>query len=415
LCDDFLPFVALSAANQGGAEVVKRGCVVRFGGDCEPQGRDCLRILPLLRVELAQVYVCSDVIRIDPQNFLKERDCFIGTVLCFGDEAENVNRLRRCRRRGTRGLQFALRARKIGHVEERDAEIELLWRATGDLYPAGSLVRFLLLTAVRRSEAAGMTWAELNLDAALWVVPAHCTKSGIAHEVPLSGQAVDLLRSLPRFSGGDFVFSTTGGRRSARRFSHYKDVISARAPGLVDWRFHDLRRTARSLMSRAKVSREHAERVLGHAIPGVEGVYNRYQFADEKADALQRLAGLVEDILKSPVDLSQEAHELRDANQAKERNTLLMAKKVKAKPRKRAKAKPASKERRADGLVVGSDGAKLVDAICAKSGATHAELKALIKWKSCLPFAMKSAKQAGIRLRKEREGKEVRYYGTARA
>ena len=50
--------------------------------------------------------------------------------------------------------------------------------------------------------------------------------------------------------------------------------------------------------------------------------------------------------------------------------------------------------------------AKLVDAICSKAGATHAELKALIKWKSCLPFMLKSAAQAGVRLRKEREGEK---------
>ena len=83
----------------------------------------------------------------------------------------------------------------------------------------------------------------------------------------------------------------------------------------------------------------------------------------------------------------------------------------KAKTRKLTKAK-SGKDRRPDGLVAGSDGAKLVDAICSKAGATHSELKALIKWKSCLPFALKSAKQAKVRLRKAREGREVRYYGT---
>jgi pyrroline-5-carboxylate reductase len=92
--------------------------------------------------------------------------------------------------------------------------------------------------------------------------------------------------------------------------------------------------------------------------------------------------------------------------------TRIKARKAKSKTRKQAKkaAKMAGKERRADGLVVGSDGAKLVDAVCSKGGATHAELKAIIKWRSCLPFMLKSAKQAGIRLRKEREGKEVRYF-----
>jgi hypothetical protein len=85
--------------------------------------------------------------------------------------------------------------------------------------------------------------------------------------------------------------------------------------------------------------------------------------------------------------------------------------KVKAKTRKQAKAK-TGKERRPDGLVIGSDAARLVDAICAKSGATHAELKKLVGWKSCLPYAMKSAAQAKVRLRKEREGREVRFFGT---
>jgi hypothetical protein len=88
--------------------------------------------------------------------------------------------------------------------------------------------------------------------------------------------------------------------------------------------------------------------------------------------------------------------------------------KAKSKSRKQTKAKPG-KERRPDGLVIGSDGAKLVDAMCAKSGATHAELRKLIGWRSCLPFAMKSAAQAGVRLRKSREGREVHYFGTPRA
>src|SRR5215831_11607176 len=93
-----------------------------------------------------------------------------------------------------------------------DSEIALVWQAThGEFrngiestYPAGPFARFLLLTAVRRSEAARMMWAEVNLGEALWIIPASHTKSGAPHEVPLSGIAVNLLRSLPRFGGGDF-------------------------------------------------------------------------------------------------------------------------------------------------------------------------------------------------------------------
>jgi len=58
---------------------------------------------------------------------------------------------------------------------------------------------------------------------------------------------------------------------------------------------------------------------------------------------------------------------------------------------------------------------RLVDAICSAKGATHSELRKLVGWKSCLPYAMKSVVQAKVRMRKEREGREVRFFGTARA
>jgi hypothetical protein len=90
-------------------------------------------------------------------------------------------------------------------------------------------------------------------------------------------------------------------------------------------------------------------------------------------------------------------------------------KKAKANTRKQTKAKAGKVEVRPDGLRKDSAAARLVDAICSKSGATHAELKKLVGWKSCLPYAMKSVVQAKVRLRKEREGREVRFFGTARA
>src|SRR5262249_34102493 len=139
-----------------------------------------------------------------------------------------------------------------------DSEIALLWRATtGEIrngiestYPGGPFARFLLLTAVRRSEAACMTWSEVDLDDALSVIPAHRTKSTAPHEVPLSSPAVDLLAALPRFVG-DFVFSANGGHAPIKGFGKFKDTIDARAgklapPGLGEWRFHDLRRSART-------------------------------------------------------------------------------------------------------------------------------------------------------------------------
>ena len=73
-------------------------------------------------------------------------------------------------------------------------------------------------------------------------------------------------------------------------------------PGFKPWVIHDLRRTARSLMSQAGVRPDIAERVLGHAIAGVEGVYDRHHYNDEKSDALNRLAALMERIINPPAD-----------------------------------------------------------------------------------------------------------------
>ena len=70
---------------------------------------------------------------------------------------------------------------------------------------------------------------------------------------------------------------------------------------MAAWRRQDLRRTARSLMSRAGVSSDVAERVLGHALPGVRGVYDRHRYLAEKRAALERLAGLIEQIIAPAV------------------------------------------------------------------------------------------------------------------
>jgi len=192
------------------------------------------------------------------------------------------------------------------------AEIALLWQATqGEIrdgiestYPGGPLVRFLLLTAVRRSEAARMAWSEVDLDNALWVIPAHRTKSGAPHEVPLSGMAVDLLASLPRFAG-DFVFSANGGRAPIKGFGKFKDTIDERIaelapPGLKDWRFHDLRRTVRTNLSTLGVSPFIGELIIGHAQKGVHRIYDLHRYTAEKRDGLERWASKLRSIIEPP-------------------------------------------------------------------------------------------------------------------
>ena len=193
-----------------------------------------------------------------------------------------------------------------------DSEVALIWRATqGQIrnsiestYPGGPFVRLLLLTGARRNEVAQMTWDEVNLDHALWMIPAHRTKTGAPHEVPLSPMAVDLLKSLPRFGGG-FVFSANGGRAPIKGFGKFKDSVDMRAaelapPGLAEWRFHDLRRTARTNLSSLGVSPFIAELVIGHQQKGVHKVYDVFRYQSEKRDALERWAGKLRTIIAPP-------------------------------------------------------------------------------------------------------------------
>jgi integrase len=170
-------------------------------------------------------------------------------------------------------------------------------------------VKFLLLTAVRRNEGADMSAAELDGD--VWIIAAERYKNKRPHVVPLTRQARALIGSRPEgFKGGDwFVFSTSGGAKGFSAFSKAKrdlDTEIARirkADGrgkMARWTLHDLRRTARTLMSRAGVDADHAERVLGHTIGGVRGTYDRFSYLDEKRIALEKLAALVDAILNPP-------------------------------------------------------------------------------------------------------------------
>jgi integrase len=175
-----------------------------------------------------------------------------------------------------------------------DDELRAVWKAA-DTYPGpfGRLVQFLLLTATRRNEAAHMRRGEVSDTD--WTIPQARYKTGLELLIPLSPMAMATLDKLPRIGNAGFVF-TTGGKTAVSGFSKFKRDFD-KACGVKDWTLHDLRRTARSLMSRADVSSDHAERCLGHVIGGVRGVYDRHEFHDEKRRAFEALASLVERIL----------------------------------------------------------------------------------------------------------------------
>jgi integrase len=178
-----------------------------------------------------------------------------------------------------------------------DDELRTVWKtAEADGGPFAVLVRFLLLTAARRAEANAMTWREL--DGSVWTLPASRNKTKQDLVRPLSAAARAVLEALPRVAGGEFIF-TLNGRRPIGGIQWRKQRFDAQC-GITGWTLHDLRRTARSLMSRAGVNADHAERCLGHVIGGVRGVYDRHEFHAEKQRAFEALAAQIERIL-SPV------------------------------------------------------------------------------------------------------------------
>ena len=140
----------------------------------------------------------------------------------------------------------------------KDPEIAAYWHAAELMgYPFGKLFQLLLLTALRRDEAANARWGEIDLAAKLWVIPANRMKGASAHAVPLTPEISALLESLPRFSGGDLLFSTTGGQRPVSGFSKakvrlnalmQKDLEAQELP-FEDFVIYDIRRTCRTRFS----------------------------------------------------------------------------------------------------------------------------------------------------------------------
>lgn len=190
-----------------------------------------------------------------------------------------------------------------------DQEIRILWQALDRCSPPAyaRMVRTLLLSAARLNEIARLQWPEITGDIA--TVPASRTKAKLDHAVPFTKGIAAQIGEASEETAGDFVFSTDHGETSFSSFSKAKARLDLEIgklrretgmPAMAPWRLHDLRRTARSLMSRAGVNSDIAERVLGHALPGVRGVYDRYAYLADKRRALDALGALLEVIILPP-------------------------------------------------------------------------------------------------------------------
>ena len=179
-----------------------------------------------------------------------------------------------------------------------DTEIRQLWQACDEVNGAfGALIKIALLTAQRRDKVATMRWDDL-MDGE-WTIRVEDREKGTAGKLKLPAMALEIIEQQPRIADNSYVFAGRGGT-ALNSFSQRKEELDGMLPNMDPWVIHDLRRTARSLLSRAGVRPDISERVMGHAIGGVEGVYDRHTYDVEKSDALNRLAALLGSILNPP-------------------------------------------------------------------------------------------------------------------
>jgi integrase len=189
-----------------------------------------------------------------------------------------------------------VRDRVLSREELRVLLPVLRERADDDIYAAG--LHFLLLTAARRGEVAKARWRDVDFPARTWSIPE--TKSGQPHVVPLSRQALALLRRmLLEQSEPDpaaFVFTTPNGT-PLTRWEEATQRIQA-ASGTSGWTRHDLRRTAATLMGELGIIPDIVEAALNHTVirSPLAAVYNKARYRPEVAAALQRLADLLDGI-----------------------------------------------------------------------------------------------------------------------
>jgi integrase len=198
-----------------------------------------------------------------------------------------------------------------------DDEIRALWAASGAVdYPYGPAFRLLLLTGQRKSEVGEARWSEFDLAKKLWTIPAERMKADAAHVVPLSEAALAVLADLPRFKSGEYLFSTTFGRKPVSGYSKAKtrldrvmleklhELTGHERAKLEPFVIHDIRRTMRTGLSALPIPDLVRELVIAHTKPGLHKVYDRHGYGDEKAKALELWAARVRDIVKpSPANV----------------------------------------------------------------------------------------------------------------
>jgi integrase len=195
-----------------------------------------------------------------------------------------------------------------------DEELRLVWNAASSLgWPFEPIAKLLMLTGQRRSEISAGSWHEVNLDKALWTLPASRVKNKLEHCFPLSPAALKIIAELPKIERADakglkvseLIFPTKNDN-PVRSFAAAKSVLDDKAMELnggsfiAPWTWHDLRRTCATGMAKLNIAPHIIEAALNHksgVISGVAAVYNTHNYEAEKRIALEAWARKLGEII----------------------------------------------------------------------------------------------------------------------
>lgn len=160
-------------------------------------------------------------------------------------------------------------------------------RASGSQPAARLALEFLALTACRPGEVRGAEWAEIDLEAGTWTIPAERMKAKRVHRVPLSGPALEVLAEAHELSNGSglvFPSALTGGPVSGRALTDVLRQVDEAGTA------HGLRSSFTDWAAESSVDRAVSEAALAHVVGGVEGAYRRTDLLERRREVMERWA-----------------------------------------------------------------------------------------------------------------------------
>lgn len=186
-----------------------------------------------------------------------------------------------------------------------DEEIRLLWAGLDPCHKRGMFqvtrlaLKMILLTGQRPGEVCGMTWDEIDGEG-FWNIQADRRKGRESQRVPLSGMALDVIKQARVYSNmTPFVFTSTRGGTHIETHTASTAILHSWERMGIKEQFtpHDLRRTVRTRLAELGIDDVVAERVLGHKLQGIMGVYNRHSCDTEKRQSLEKWAKKLQQII----------------------------------------------------------------------------------------------------------------------